>query len=172
MKTLVDAAPAYINEKNLNLFNKHNVYNELELKSRYDIKLEKYWKTLNIEALTMIDMVRKGYVGAVIGFMDELSDVCAKKEKIGMYSEKSMEAVLLKNVSKNADLMMERLEKLEKSLSEAGNMEESMELARKYRDSVIPAMDKLREVVDELETLIPGDKWPYPSYGDLLYSVV
>lgn len=172
MRTLVDAAPAYIDKKNIDLFARHNVYNETELKSRYDIKLEKYWKTLNIEALTMADMVRKGIVGAAVGFMDQLADLLSKKQKLGMYTDDSMEAELFRNISADSDMMMKKLSDLERILDLTSDMDDSMELAKYYHDEVIPAMEGLRVVVDELETYIPAERWPYPSYGELLYSVV
>ncbi|MCR4843234.1 MAG: glutamine synthetase III [Eubacterium sp.] len=171
-KTLVDAAPAYIDKKNVELFKRHKVYNEVELQSRYDIKLEKYWKTLNIEALTMVDMVKKGIIGAVIDFMNELTDVLAKKKTLGFDVDGCMEDSLLKNVSANADIMMKRLETLEGALMGAQDIEDTMEIATYYRDNVITAMNELRCVVDELETLVPSRYWPYPGYGELLYSVV
>ena len=170
MKTLVDASSAYLDKKNVELFSKYGVYTQVELESRYDIKLENYWKTLNIEALTMVDMTKKGFVAAAIDFMNELTDVLAKKKAIGVDGN-GMEAELLKSVSDASNGMMKKLNVLEKTLLDAQDIEETFDLAKYYRDTVFPAMNELRAVVDELETLVPSKYWPYPSYGEMLYSV-
>ena len=142
----------------------------MELEARYDIKLEKYWKVLNIEALTMVDMVKKGIIGSVVGFMDQLSGVIEKKKNIGLDIEGSMEMNLIKDISANADEMMERLYYLENALYDAKGIEETYDIAKYYKEKVTPAMEALRDIVDKLELLVPHDMWPYPSYGELLYS--
>ena len=171
-KTLVDAIPAYSDPKNVELFTKYGVYTETELKARCDIKLETYWKLLNIEALTMVDMVQKGYTGAVLGCMNDLADILSKKKAIGMEIEGSMEYDMLTKISANAKIMQERLETLEQALIDVAPIEGDYETARFYCDVIIPDMNELRAVVDELETQVPEKYWPYPSYGKLLYSVV
>ena len=172
LKTLVDAMPTYLDDKCVNLFTKYGVYTKSEMESRYDIKLETYWKTLNIEALTMVDMVKHGITEAVLEAENELSDVLTKKKGLGFDVEGTMEYDLLDNISKNATCMAKRLSSLEEALIKVADIEGTYEVAKGYKDIVIPAMNELRLVVDELETLVPEKYWPYPSYGALLYSVV
>ena len=172
LKTLVDAMPSYLSDKCVDLFTKYGVYTKTEMEARYDIKLENYWKTLNIEALTMVDMTKHGYTGAVIDAENALSDVLTKKKAIGLEVEGTMEYKLLENISKNASCMGKKLAALEDALLKVADIEGTYEIAKGYKELVIPAMNELRVVVDELETLVPEKYWPYPSYGSLLYSVV
>jgi glutamine synthetase len=172
LPTLVDAVPSYLTEKNIKLFTKYGVYTETEMHARYDIKLETYWKTLHIEAQTMVEMVKKGYAGGVIDCMKDLSEVLANKKAIGMDIEDSLEKKLLTKVSEDAKIMSKRVDLLEELVEKAGASEDNYTTAKNYKDQVIPTMNMLREVVDELETLVPDKYWPFPTYGEMLYSVV
>ncbi len=172
LPTLVDAIPSYLAEKNIKLFTKYGVYTETEMKARYDIKLETYWKTLHIEAQTMVEMVKKGYGGAVIDCAKDLSQILANKKAIGMEIESSLEKKLLTKLSEDAKIMSERVDILEELIEKAGPENDNYSIAKYYKDKIIPTMNMLREVVDELETLVPGKYWPFPTYGEMLYSVV
>ncbi len=109
--------------------------------------------------------------GAAVGFMDQLADLLSKKQKLGMYTDDSMEAELFRNISADSDMMMKKLSDLERILDLTSDMDDSMELAKYYHDEVIPAMAELRRYIDKAETLTASEYWPIPSYGELLFDV-
>ncbi len=171
LKTTVDAVPYYTAEKNVKLFTKYGIYNESEINARADIKLESYWKNINIEALTMTAMVREGYTGALIDCMKDLSAILARKKQIGLPVENSMEYPRLKKISEGAEKMEIAVNDLSDALGQCDTGKDSYTVALYYKDEILPRMDSLRKVVDGLEQIVPKKYWPYPSYGDLLYSV-
>lgn len=170
LMTTVDAMPAFISEKSIELFGRHHVFTEKEIHSRYEIMFENYCKTLNIEALTMIDMVRKGIMPACIAYQNELTRLVSGKKSLGGY-DCSLEEYLLSNISALSGKLLEKLNSLEKAVQEAKNGSDVLVLATKYRNSVFAAMSELRVIVDELETLVAKKHWPYPAYSEMLYSV-
>ncbi|MDD6155085.1 MAG: glutamine synthetase III [Eubacteriales bacterium] len=176
LKSLVDAMPQYISDKAVALFTKYGVYSESELKARYEIKLENYYKTINIEAMTMIEMAKRGITSFILDFEDELTDILTKKQTLGMDVTKTSEYALLTKVSDGASDMEVELAKLESDVAEAQAMpadtsEEVYEVAKDYREKVFEDMEDLRKTVDSLETIIPREYWKYPSYGEIIYSV-
>ena len=171
LRSTVDALPAFISAKSIELFKKHNVFTEAELMSRYDILLENYSKTIHIEALTMIDMVKKGVVESVLSFENELTDICVKKAQISMKLESSMEEKLLEKVSKLSTLLLHGLDKLQEKVNSVGTVEGAYDTAKYYREEVFSSMNELRTVVDELEAITPEKVWAYPTYAQMLYSV-
>jgi glutamine synthetase len=171
LKSTVDALPLWISPKSINLFTKHQVFTESEMHSRYDILLENYYKTIHIEALTMIDMIRKGVIDSAISFQDELTDILMKKKSLNISIDCSMEEDLLIRISKIAADMNCKLENLEKLLLEAKKLNDVFETAKYYKEIVFENMNNLRIEVDELEALIPKKYWNYPTYGEMLYSV-
>jgi glutamine synthetase len=169
LKTTVDACGALIEGKNVDLFIKHGVYTKSEIHSRYEIQLENYSKTLHIEALAAIDMVKRDIIPAVVTYQSELAGLLAKKKTLGI--EGSLEEKLIANIAKLGDCLYKKLDVLETSVLNVKNYTDALETARYYRDSVFTDMACLRGVVDELETLVASKYWPYPSYGEILYSV-
>ncbi len=167
----VDALPRYITDESFKLFSKHGVFSEAELHSRCEIMLENYKKALNIEMLTMIEMVRRQYIPACIAYQNELITLVSAKANLGLNPAGSLEKSLLESISSRSDKMLERLVALEKAQSEVPHHKSTLETATYFCDKVKPAMEGLREVVDELECLVSKDHWPVPSYGDMLYSV-
>ena len=172
LRTCVDAAPAYLDEKNVAFFAKHKIYSREELESRYEIILENYCKTLRIEALTMIDMVRKDIYPAVTEYMGVVANTAASKlsvsDKLPCKSEKS----LLEFLSKNADSLYTKCESLEKKLNRVKDIEDIKEEADYYRDTIFPAMEDMRKVADALEAKTADKYWPYPNYTEMINSVV
>jgi len=169
LKTTPDALAHLMDSKNAAVLKKHGIFNDVELKSRYEIYNENYTKIINIEALTMIDMTKKLYLPAASKYGKELSDSVAVKSSIGVDS--TYEADIAKSAGKLTSCIYNKLQKLEKELMSAKDVEEADKAAAFYKDKVIPAMNELRANVDEMEGLIPSSEWPVPSYGDLLYSV-
>jgi glutamine synthetase len=169
LKTTVDACPALIEDKNVALFVKHGVYTKAELHSRYEIQLESYSKTVHIEALTAIDMVKRDIIPSVVTYQAELAGLLEKKKALG--SECSLEERLIAGIAKLGDCLCKKLDALETSVLNVKNYPDALGMARYYRDFVFTDMACLRSVVDELETLSASKYWPYPSYGEILYSV-
>ncbi|MCL2634209.1 MAG: glutamine synthetase III [Oscillospiraceae bacterium] len=171
LKTTVDALPEYLSQKSVALFTRHNVFTEAEINSRYEILLENYCKSIHIEALTMIDMV-KGYVfPACVDYQNDLAKLIKRKGDCGDY-DNSMEDYLLINISKLSSDLLAALTELESEFNEINEGNEVLARARFYRGSVFHAMSELRAVVDEIETLVAKKYWRLPSYAKLLHSVV
>ena len=172
LPTTVDALPHYTDEKNVKLFTKHKIYTEVEMQSRQDIILETYAKTINIEALTASDMVKRDILPAVSSYVAELASGVATKKAISDDIPCEAELDIIKRLSGLQDCAYKKLAALDNAIigvKEVG--EDPIEIATYYKDSVITAMTELRAVVDEMETLVSSDYWPYPSYGDLMFRV-
>ena len=172
LPTTVDALPHYTDEKNVKLFAKHKIYTEVEMQSRQDIILETYAKTINIEALTASDMVKRDILPAVSSYVAELASGVATKKAISDDIPCEAELDIIKRLSGLQDCAYKKLAALDNAIigvKEGG--EDPIEVATYYKDSVITAMTELRAVVDEMETLVSSDYWPYPSYGDLMFRV-
>ena len=166
-----DCVPAYLAEKNVELFSRHRVYSETELRARSQIKLEGYCKILHIEALTMINMVRKDILPAVSAFSGELAKNAAAKLAVCPEIDLSYERGLCKKLGILCAEALGHLERLEEQMQRLGEFTDSLELARFYHDSVLSEMKSLRCAVDELEVNTDRKFWAMPSYGDLLFSV-
>ena len=172
LPTTVDALPHYTDKKNVKLFTKHKIYTEVEMQSRQDIILETYAKTINIEALTASDMVKRDILPAVSSYVAELASGVATKKAISDDIPCEAELDIIKRLSGLQDCAYKKLAALDNAIigvKEVG--EDPIEVATYYKDSVITAMTELRAVVDEMETLVSSDYWPYPSYGDLMFRV-
>ena len=170
LKTTVDALPTFILPKNIAVFTKHHVLTESEIASRYEITLENYQKTIHIEALTMIDLVKKEIIPASIGYQNELASLLERKKTIGEF-ESTLEEQLLKKISLLSTCMFKKLESLENSLLQTKSNDNCLTLAKFYRDVVFNNMSELRLLVDELETVVAKKYWSLPTYAELLYSV-
>ena len=171
LKSTVDALPAFVDKKAIDVFTKHNVFTEQELYSRYDIQLENYYKVIDIEALTMDAMVKKDIMAAANDYQYSLAETLNAKAATGIDVDSTVETKRLKQASKLTFTMDERLEKLEADIEKVKELEDTYELAKFHHDVIFADMNELREVVDELETVVPSDIWPYPTYGEILYSV-
>ena len=170
LRSTPECLPYSLHEKNMKLFISHKVYSETEMRARYEILSESYCKIINIEALTMIDMAKKDILPAVSKYSHELSDTVIAKAACGDI-ESGYEKELLAKVSKLNTAAYKKTEKLEQAVLKAKEISETQELSMYYKDAVFAAMSELRITVDELETVVPADIWPYPSYGDMLFSV-
>ena len=170
LRSTPECLPYSLHEKNMKLFISHKVYSETEMRARYEILSENYCKIINIEALTMIDMAKKDILPAVSKYSHELSDTVIAKAACGDI-ESGYEKELLAKVSKLNTAAYKKTEKLEQAVLKAKEISETQELSMYYKDAVFAAMSELRITVDELETVVPADIWPYPSYGDMLFSV-
>lgn len=164
------ALPAFISSKSAQLFGRHHIFTEVELHSRYEILAESYSKTIHIEALTMIDMVKRDIIPACISYQNDLANLASSKKNLGG-CDPSLEESLLLGISGLCTQMLNNLTAVESATMGAGDEPEVFARAKLYRESVFSAMSRLRLVVDELETMVGNRYWPFPSYGQLLYSV-
>ena len=169
LKTTPDALAHLCDKKNADVLKKHGIFNDVELKSRYEIYNDNYTKVINIEALTMIDMTKKLYLPAASAYGKKLADSVTVKSSIGVDS--TYETDVAKNAGKLTASIFNKVQTLEKAISAAKDVTEADKAAVYYKENVIPAMNELRANVDELEGLMPSCEWPVPSYGDLLFSV-
>lgn len=172
LKTCADAAPAYIAEKNIDLFRKHKIYTKEELISRYDILLENYCKSLHIETLTMIDMIKKDICPAVCKYMSAIATTINEKQRASRALHCELEINLLNRLSENSDNLYRALKTLEKDILKAENVDDITERAHYYRDTITPDMESARRFADNLEEITAKEYWPFPTYTDILYSVV
>ena len=170
LKTTVDALPALVSRKNMDVFIRHHVFSESEIRSRYEILLENYCKTLHIEALTMVDLVNREIIPACIAYQNKLAGLLATKKACGAY-DTALEEQRLERLSGLSACLLRRLTALESALLETKKSEDQLSLARFYRSEIFSRMSELRLVVDELETLVAKEDWPLPTYGEMLYSV-
>ena len=171
LKTAVDALPEFISRKSIELFTKHRVFTEIEIHSRYEILVEAYCKTLHIEALTMVDMAKGKIIPACIDYQNDLAKLLERKKVCGGY-DTSLEEHLLSSISKLSACLLKKLTVLEQALLETKEEREVLALARFYRDKIFAAMSELRVIVDELETFVAKKHWPFPTYAELLNSVL
>ena len=169
LPTTPDCVPHYLAMKNVELFARHRVYTEIELAARYKMKLDNYCKVLHIEALTMLDMARQDILPAVSAFAKELCDTATAKNALGV--EAVYETETAARGSKLMTAVLTEVRALEKASDDAEELADVLTRACAYKDNVLSAMSALRESVDELETLTARKYWPYPNYGDLLFSV-
>ena len=169
LPTTPDCVPHYLAMKNVELFARHRVYTEIELAARYKMKLDNYCKVLHIEALTMLDMARQDILPAVSAFAKELCDTATAKNALGVEAVYETETAAM--VSKLMTAVLTEVRTLEKASDDAEELVDVLTRACAYKDNVLSAMSALRESVDELETLTARKYWPYPNYGDLLFSV-
>lgn len=166
LKNTVEALPAFISSKSIELFTKHHVFTEKEIHSRYEILLENYCKTLRIEALTMINLVKRDIIPACVSYQNELTQLLGAKKSLGGY-ESGLEEQLLGKISGLSSQLIDRLGKLEQAVADAKTIDELLDLAGHYRNNVLGAMSELRLIVDELETLVAAKYWPLPTYAEM-----
>lgn len=169
-KNTADAVPVLYEDKNIEVFVKQGVYTREEAKARADIRLENYTKIINIEALTMIEMAKRDVIPSVSDFVADLCQNVAAKRAVCEEIPYNTEKNLIARLSKLNDAASAAVEKLESDLK-AIDKEQIVPAAKAMAHTVIPDMDALRKAVDEMETLVSSDYWPYPSYFDILYSV-
>ena len=170
LKSTPECLPYFLKEKNVELFTKHGVLSETEIHARYEIMLENYIKTINIEALTMIDMVNKDILPAISAYIRDLSKSAEKRAKIlpdfkGGFEEARISALAVLERS-----VYEKVENLEELLVNS-EISDSLKKAEYFRSKIFVAMQTLRTDVDAAERITSAKYWPYPSYGELLFGV-
>lgn len=169
-KSTIDCVPHYADPKNIALLEKFGVLSEKEIKARMEVLLENYAKTINIEALTMIDMAKKKYIPTCIAYTKELCDAVAVKKSLEICT--CVEKELAEKVSGLTKDAYTATNKLEEVVATAAAKDSCvLDMAKSYREDVIPVMDALRSAVDSLEVILPSCKWPVPAYSDIIFNV-
>ena len=169
LKTTPEALLHYVTDENVALFGKHKIYSRTEMESRVEVLLEGYSKVINIEALTMLEMVRKEILPACSRFAN---DLCVSiQNKAATVGAGAYEMELAKKVTALIDELYFTVNRLDENLSGVKQLTDGKEIAQYYCENVLSVMQEAREIADQLEEVTDKTYWPYPSYGDLLFSV-
>ena len=171
LRTTPDAMPAMIADKNVKMLTAHKIFSPAELHSRYEILLENYSKTVNIEALTMVDMARKEILPAVEGYTKSLAETLAAKKAAVAGLPCKYETATITKLSELSDEIADATADLDGEIAKFQAIEDVTEAANDIRDVILGKMDALRAVCDEAETITAKEFWPFPTYSDLLFSV-
>ena len=161
--------PALTAEKNVKVFTKFGVYSEVELHARQEINYENYSKIINIEALTTSDMAKTEILPAVMKFAKDVCDMAASKKAVGV--EPTVEVAMANKVNTLTISLNEKIDALNAAIVKAQGVSDYAEQAKVYCEEVFVAMQSLRAVADELETIVGEDYWPFPTYDELLFNV-
>ncbi len=165
----VDALPHFADQKSIELFGRHKVFTEREIHARTEILLENYYKTLNIEAQTAAQMVKRDYAPAVMSYQKVLCDIIASKKNVGV--DASVELDTVNRIASLSASMLAKNEELYGLLTKVKELSGVETIARFYHDEIFAKMNEIREIVDTLETMVASSYWPVPTYGEILFSV-
>ena len=171
LRTTADAVPHILDKKNVDMLTSHGVFTEAEIKSRYEITLENYCKTVIIEANTMVDMAKTEIAPAIERFSADVAKGATAKKALVSGIACNYETNLVNKLSALTDRIAVKAEELEDALVFLTKTSDIGDEALMIRDSVLTKMGELRVAVDEAETLTSKEYWPYPSYADLLFGV-
>ena len=155
----------------MRLFEKHNILTKDELESRYEINLENYNKVINIEALTALEMARQDIIPAVSKYIKLLSECAISKKKLGIPVDCSTEETLVSKLSDGLAHLYGELEALDYKVKRAHEITDALEAAKFYHNEILESMSVIRSLADEMEVYTAKEYWPFPSYGDLLFSI-
>ena len=170
LRTTPDCVPYYLAPKNIELFTRHKVYSETELRARYEIKLDSYCKVLHVEAQTLVEMSRKEILPAVSAYIRSLSETVRARQALDAEAPCRFEREEIAQLSRHVDEAYEKLLRLEGAIR-ALPRGDTLDRALFYRDHVLSGMEDLRQNLDEMERLTAAEFWPLPTYGDLMFSV-
>jgi len=171
-RTTPEAIPHLVDKKNIDLYTRHGIYTETEMFSRCDILLENYGKIINIEARTLIEMIRKDILPAVCDYTKFLCESATAKKAFCSELNTDYELELVKELSDLTQKLSLKTKELSTARKQAKLLIESKkEYAEFYRDKVLGAMDEARVFIDRMEAITAKDYWPYPTYSDLLFNV-
>ena len=171
LRNLPEAVAEYLKPKNVKLYTETGIYTEAEMKSHYEVKLEKYCQVLNIEVGTMLEMVNKNIMPSVLGYMDSIAKTVVSVKNAAPLTKCDAGISLLKKLDALADSLSENAASLSKKHAAALANGDYMLRAKAYADTVIPAMEEVRAVTDAIEPLLSEAYKPFPSYEELLFSV-
>ena len=165
------AMKALLADKNIRLMEQFGVLTKTEMHSRYEVEIEHYSKVINIEALTMLEMLRKQITPAVAGYSSEVASAAAAKQAVSDKLSVRSETRLLEKLSAGADELSDAIDELQEAVDKATAESDEPAKSYLYHDAVLPAMEKARKASDTLERICSEDYWPLPSYSRMLYYV-
>ena len=171
LKTTPDALPYLIKKESIDVFTNHGIFTETELQSRYEILTEEYSKTISIEALTLAEMVKRDIIPAILDYSGELASIAGAKKAVCASVPTSVEETLITRLSEIATELYSKIAMLDSAVAQANAIEDATLRANQFKDSIVPALQIIREYIDEAETMISSDFWPYPTYGELLFNI-
>jgi glutamine synthetase len=171
LRTTPDCMPYLLSKKNVDMLTRHKVFTETELKSRFEIMLENYTKTVGIEARTMIDIVKKEILPAIENYAADVSAAAAKKLAVDPTLTCGYEKGLVKQLSILTDRIAEKAAELDEAIAKSASISDIAEESCYIRDEILPRMSELRIPCDEAETITSAKYWPFPTYGELLFGV-
>ena len=171
LRDTVDCMPAYIDKKNIDLFTKHAVLTETEMRARYEIHLENYCKVTAIEAHTLLDMVTRCILPAAGKYADRLAQTLFHKKNCGISLPTVMEERTLTRVSEQSAALFRVCEDLQTALHNAPAADGGIDVARWYRAEIAARTQQAGELINQLEAIVDAACWPYPTYADILFSV-
>ncbi len=168
----VDSYAAFLYPESIKLFEKHHVYSETELRSRYEIKMEKYAKIVGIEAQTLLQMVKRQIMPSCLRFADETAKSINSVKATGLQCDMLPAEELLRKLTNSITALHKATKKLEKAVIKSENISDDYIAHAKFaRDHLVSDMDEIRKHADYLETIVSNEFWPIPTYNDLIYSV-
>ena len=167
LKTTPDAMPYFKADKSIQLFEAQGVFSRLEVETRCEIMMEEYNKTLHFEMLTMLEMAKQEILPACLKYTNTVAEGLAVKESLGIKAPNERKTVQM--LTALTEELMDKITALE-SATNIPDVDE-FEVGMYYKNTVIPAMDSLRETADTLESVVGKEYWPFPTYTDLLYSI-
>jgi glutamine synthetase len=165
-----EALSHYLDKKNVDVLLNNKVLSETELHSRYEIYLEKYYKTINIEAMTMLDMLKKDILPSVTRYEKDLLKVISQSKEVGLFNNDMYEVALMETIMDCSGKIVSDMSVLEELLGKDKGSD-SLEIAFFYHDEIIPLMEEIRKNTDELEKITDRKYWPMPTYFELLFGV-
>ena len=172
LKTTADALPYFISDKNKTLFFKHKIFTDRELQSRYEIFMEEYAKKIHIEALTMKDMAEKQILPAISAYSTQLASSALEKKALSDAMDCTFETETSVALAKDSAEMYGAIKVLSQDIETAEAISDVTERADFYRDTILPDMDRLRSAADHAEGITAREFWPFPSYMELLFSLL
>ena len=171
LRTTPDAIPHLLDKKNVDMLTSHKVFSDAELKSRCEITLENYCKTVAIEANTMVEMVNKQILPAIESYTTHLARSIKAKKEVMSTVACNYETEIMTKLGILSDSIYETCKALSKELTLLSDAEDVIEEGYMIRDTLLPKMGELRSVCDEAEVVTAEDFWPFPTYGELLFGV-
>jgi glutamine synthetase len=171
LRSTVDALPFWRLKENIELFERHGVYNSIEINGRADISLESYSKTIHIEALTLLEMVKRDVIPAISAYQSVLCDTVIKKRSVSEIINCDAETEIIEKLSAFNEHLNRLVKELEIAVEKSQATADLLTRAQTYCNKVLFIMDNIRHITDEAETIVSREYWPYPTYGDILFNI-
>ena len=171
LRTAVDAIPYMRRAENVEMFERHGVYNCTEINCRADIALENYSKTMHIEALTLLEMIKRDVLPAISAYQGALCDIVVSKRAVNGNINCDSETEIVEKLSDFNNHLNTLVKELEAAVNASQSTADLLARAQMYCNKVLFIMDNIRHITDEAETIVSREYWPYPTYGDILFKI-